>query len=589
MNLPEWNFENYYKGPDDPLIITRMNEATEKSEKFGRHRGKIANYSATQIYELIQEIEEIYDIVSPIAMFSHLLVAKDSQNINYQQFSSMINEKITKLQNNLVFVDIELNNLDDKRFEELVNDSILENYRHYLKDLRKFKPYQLSEEEEQMILLKNQYGRDAFRKLYGELTSSWEFELEVDGKIEKLNGAQLRSMRMNADKNIREKAMNLFFNRYRENKIVIVNIFNSLFKDYYIENSKRGYPTPITRRNLSNEIDDEIVKVLEETTTASYPNIVHRYYKLKKKILNMDELKLSDIYAPLPNVDKKYSWDEAINIVLNAFGEFDSEFRSIVERMIEENRIDAPPAPGKRGGAFCAGASPKEWPWVFLNFTGNINDISTLSHELGHAIHSVLGMVQTPINFDISLVTAEVASVFSEMIFTDYMLNKMEMSKEEKIAFISGTIERNIATSHRQNMFHRFELMAHELIKEKLISAEEYCSIYKSELEKMFGDSVKITDEYTWEWSTIPHFLHVYHYVYAYNASNLLVLALYSLYLERGKEFIPQFKKLLSVRKSKTPEEMFNDIGINIRDPKFWNKGLNYLEGMIDQLEELLE
>ena len=331
------------------------------------------------------------------------------------------------------------------------------------------------------------------------------------------------------------------------------------------------------------------MEVLGEATTNSYPNIVHRYYKLKKKILGLEELTLADIYAPIPEVNKKYSWEEAENLVLDSFGEFDQEFRDIVQRMLNEKRVDAPPSLGKRGGAFCAGSSPKEYPWVFLNYNENVGDISTLAHELGHAIHSVLGMKQTQLNFGLSLVTAEVASVFSEMIFSDYMLTKTNMTKEEKIAFISKTLEGNIATSHRQNMFYNFEIMTHELIKEKIITTDEYCDIYESELKKMFGDSVTIPKEYRWEWSSIPHFISVYHYVYAYNRSNLLVLAVYVLYLEEGESFIPKFKKLLTARKAETPEDMLNEIGIDIRDKSFWNKGLNYLEGMIDQLEELLE
>ncbi len=445
------------------------------------------------------------------------------------------------------------------------------------------------EEEEQMIILKNQYGKNGYNKLYSELVASWEFEMEVDGEIKKLSGPQIRALRMHPDKEVRRKAMKLFFNKYEENKLVIVSIFNNMFKDYYVENQKRGYPTPITRRNMYNEIDDDTVKVLERATTKSYPKLVHRYYKMKKDIIGIDELTLADIYAPLPSVDTKYSWNEAVDLITNAFGEFDKEFKDIFVKMLEDKRIDAPPQTGKRGGALCAGATPNEWPWVFMNYQEKIGDISTLAHEMGHAVHSVLGMIQSPLNFGISLVTAEVASVFSEMILTDYMLNNVEMSKEEKISFLSATIESNFATSHRQNMFHSWEVMVHELIKEKLITADEYCDIYESEIKKMFGDSVLMTPEYRWEWSTIPHFLAVHHYVYAYNMSNLLVLGLYGIYLERGKEFIPEFKKLLAVRKAKTPEEMLRDIGIDIKDPEFWDKGLTYLEGMVDQLETLLK
>lgn len=590
--LPEWDFSPYYSGVEDPKVREKMSQATNMAKMINdTYRGKVSKgeYTSEEIKELLIKVEDVFEIVYPISMYSRLLTAKDSQNNDYKQFVSEIQEKATKIYNTLVFIGLELNKLDDEKFISYQDDPVLSNYKHYLQDLRISKPYQLVEEAEQTIIMKDQYGKNAWQKLYQDLTSSWTFEMEINGEIKTLTGPEMRALRMNPDPDIRRRAMKIFFNKYEENKLVIVNIFNNLFKDYSIENQKRGYPTPITRRNLGNEIDDEIVKVLGNATSNSYSKLVHRYYKMKKKIIGIDKLTLADIYAPLPEVTKEYSWDEATDLVLKAFGEFDDEFKGVVEKMIAEKRIDAPTGKGKSGGAFCAGASPKEWPWVLMNYNKNINDISTLAHELGHAVHSVLGMKQSILNFGISLVTAEVASVFSERILADYILNNIEMTKQEKIAYLSGQLESNFATSHRQNMFYQFEMMTHELIKEKILTAEEYCDIYESELKKMFGDSVEIPEEYKWEWSSIPHFTSVFHYVYAYNMSNLLVLALYGLYLERGESFIPQFKKLLAIRKAKTPEEMLSDIGIDIRDEAFWDKGLKYLENMVDQLEKLVE
>lgn len=590
--LPEWDFSPHYSGIEDSKLNSTLNSAFNQAKEFNtEYKGKIVTLSDSAIKEMLQKVEKLMEMVYPISMYASLLTSKYSQNTEYSSFQSKIQEKTTKVFNELVFLSLEINELEDEKFKSMLSSSELENYVHYLTDTRKFKEYQLSEKEEQMIITKNQYGRNGFQKLYSELVASWEFDFEVDGEVKKLSGPQLRAMRMNQNPDVRRRAMKTFFSKYEENKLVITSIFNNLYKDYSLENQKRGYPAPITRRNMNNEIDDETVRVLEEATTASYPRLVHRYYKMKKEIIGIDRLELADIYAPLPTVDKKYSWDDAVDLVTKAFADFDEQFKQIFLDMLANKRIDAPPLPGKRGGAFCAGATPDDpLSWVFLNYQENINDISTLAHEMGHAIHHTLGAeVQTTMNFGISLVTAEVASVFCEMILTDYILNKVELTRDEKISFLSATLESNFATSHRQNMFARFESMAHELSKEKLLSTEEYCDIYQSELEKMFGDAVEITPEFRWEWSTIPHFVQVFHYVYAYNMSNLLVLALYGLYLERGKEFIPQFKKLLAVRKAKTPEDMMTAIGIDIKDPEFWDRGLNYLEGMVDQLEELLK
>ncbi|MHA1911496.1 MAG: M3 family oligoendopeptidase [Candidatus Kariarchaeaceae archaeon] len=587
----QWDFSEHYSGTEDPKIRDGLSNALSIAKNFlEKYKGKMSSsdLSSQTLKEAIESIEEIQEKTYPIVMYSRLLTSKDSQNSDYKQLVSSVQEKSTEIFNYLIFFELELNELDDEIFDKLIQEETLSNYVHYLNDVRKNKPYQLSETEEQMIILKNQYGKDAFQRLYGELTASWVYEMELDGEMKEMTGPEIRSLRMHPEPEVRRTAMKTFFKKYEENSLTLVNIFNNLFKDYFVENRKRKYPSPITRRNMSNEIKDETVKVLEKATTASYPKLVHRYYNLKKKIIGLEELTLADIYAPLPQVARKYDWDETLDLILKAFEGFDPEFREIVQRMVDEKRIDAPPMPGKRGGAFCAGATPHEYPWVFMNHTGNIRDVFTLAHELGHAIHSVLGMKQTIMNFNISLVTAEIASVFGEMILSDYIMKNVEMSKEEKIAMLSGNIEDNFATSHRQNMFHRFELIAHELITEKIMTAEEYCDMYEGELKRMFGDSVTIPEEYRWEWASIPHFLQVYFYVYAYNMSNLLVIALYALYLERGESFIPQFKKLLATRCALTPEEMLSEIGADINDPAFWDRGLEYLEKNLDQLEELL-
>ncbi|MHA2252635.1 MAG: M3 family oligoendopeptidase [Candidatus Kariarchaeaceae archaeon] len=588
----QWDFSKQYEGTADPKIRSILTQALNSADILQEnYKNQIAtgNLSPIKMKKILETVEEIQENVGPITMYSGLLRAKDNQNDEYKQFQSEIQEKTTEIRNKLVFIELELNRIEDTVFTNYLKSESLDNYSHYLTDLRKKKPYQLSEKEEQIIVLKDQYGRRAFQRLYGELVASWKFKIEIQGEQKTLTGPEMRALRMHPEPNVRRESQKQFLTKYEENELILVNIFNNLLKDYFVENTQRGYPSPITRRNLANEIDDEIVKVLETATTASYSNLVHRYYKLKKTIIGIDKLTLADIYAPLPEVTTEYDWDSGVELVLKAFEKFDPEFREITERMINEKRIDAVTGLGKSGGAFCAGASPKEWPWVLLNYTNNIRDVYTLAHELGHAIHSVLGMKQSMFNFGISAVTAEIASVFGEMIITDYILKNVQMTKEERIALISGILESHFITSHRQNMFHRWEVLAHELIKEKVMTGEEYCDIYDAELRRMFGESVEIPEEYKWEWASIPHYITHTHYVYSYNMSNLLVLALYGLYLERGETFIPQFKSMLASRCSKSPEDLFRDIGVNIRDPTFWDKGFNYLEKMIDQLEDLLE
>jgi len=377
--------------------------------------------------------------------------------------------------------------------------------------------------------------------------------------------------------------MKLFFSHHEDNALVINHLYNSLVKDFGIEVGLRGYKNPISMMNTSNDLSDEAIQALNDVTTESY-SLVNRYYKIKAKMLGMDEMTLADIYAPLPQASKTYSFNEAKNLVLEGFKSFDEEFYSLAKSMFDENRIDAPIEPTKRGGAFCASSTPDLKPYVFLNYTGKVRDVSTMAHELGHAIHAMLASDQKLINYHSILPLAETASIFSEMVLTDSLLKK-ESDVEVKKSMLTGKLEDIFASSHRQNMFSSFEIASHAAINEALQSPQDLCDLYEVELKKMFGDSVIFTPEYAWEWSSIPHIFNVPFYVYAYNFGNLLVFALYQQYLEEGESFKPKYKQFLSMGSSASPAEIAALVGADISHPDFWRKSLKYIETLVDQLE----
>ncbi len=444
----------------------------------------------------------------------------------------------------------------------------------------------LSEAEERVINLKDLTGSSAFQKLYNEYTSSYSFEFELDGEIKKMNGSELRSMRMNPDASVRKRAMETFFARHEKDGLILASIYNNIVKDKHIEDELRGFEEPISAMNIHNDLTKEAVEALHQVTTESYA-LVNRYYKLKKKILGLEKLTLADIYAPMPSSSKSYSFDEAKALVLEGFAQFDSEFYDLAKSMFDENRIDAPTTPTKQGGAYCSSSTPDLKPYVFLNFTGKARDVSTMAHELGHAIHAMLSSKQNLGNYHSILPLAETASIFSEMVLTDYFLKK-ETDKDVKIALLTSKLEDILATSHRQNMFSRFEIKAHDAIGKSLLSAEDLSALYKTELEKMFGDAIDYTPEYEWEWSSIPHIYNVPFYVYAYNFGNLLVFALYQQYLEMGVSFIPLYKEFLSSGSSNNPVELAQIVKADITNPKFWRKSIAYIKKLIDELEALV-
>ncbi len=582
-----WDLSELFAGIDDPQIILTLDEGAGLATQFMKqYKGKLATLTPTQLNDAYGQFEAIFSPLYKVSQYVHLVYSTDTSNDLVKSVVAKVDETKSEIGNMVVFFRLELAAMPDPEFEKFIGVPELSNYAYSLAMLRKTAQYNLSEEVEKVINLKDLTGVRALRKLYTDVTSSFQFEFEVDGELRKLNGSELRALRSHKDANVRQAAMKLFFSRYEQEKLTVSSLFNSIVKDYNIEKQLRNYPSPISIMNIGNDLADEAVAALHDVTTESYP-LVHRYYKIKSKLLGLETFTLADIYAPLPKSDSFFTWEEAKEIVLDGFEKFDSEFHQFANDMFVSNRIDAPCLPTKRGGAYCSGSTPDIRPYVFLNYLGKPRDIMTIAHELGHAIHDYYAAKQTLFNFHPILPLAETASVFSEMIVTDLLLKK-ETDRAAKISLLTHKLEDIFATSHRQNMFSRFEMATHDAISDRLLSAPELCEIYDKELKLMFGDSVTFTPEYKWEWAAIPHIFEVPFYVYAYNFGNLLVMALYQKYLQEGASFIPKFKEFLSLGGSASPLDITATVGVDIRDPKFWRLSMDYIESLLSQLEQLL-
>ena len=582
-----WDLNELFAGVDDPQIDVVLKESQTRAEAFVEsYRGKLGDLTAEGLAEAYNTLESISGPLYRLGQYIHLLYAVDTSDDQIKATLAKIEQSSSTTSNLLVFFGLELGNLSDEQFAKFDGAEALADFGYKIAKLRKNAHYNLSEKEEQIINLKDLNGSSAHQKLYNELAASFSFEFELDGEVQTLNGDQLRALRQHPDADVRQRAMKLFFSRYEENALIINHLYNALVKDHGIEVDLRGYESPISTMNSHNDLSDQAIQALNDVTTESYA-LVNRYYKLKAKMLGMKEMTLADIYAPLPQASKVYPFDEAKKLVLDGFKAFDDDFHDKAKAMFDENRIDAPVEPHKRGGAFCSSSTPDLKPYVLLNYTGKVRDVSTMAHELGHAIHAMFSSEQKLMNFHSILPLAETASIFSEMVLTDSLLKKEE-DVEVKKSMLTGKLEDIFASSHRQNMFSSFEVASHAAINDRLQSPQELCDLYTIEIQKMFGDSVTFTPEYAWEWSSIPHIFNVPFYVYAYNFGNLLVLALYQQYLDEGESFKPKYKKFLSMGSSASPADITDIVGADINDPGFWRKSLKYIESLIDQLEELV-
>ena len=590
--LIEWNLSDFYESIDDPQIKKDMDSLLEAAKEFNtKIKGNlnVPELTPSKILNWFIEYEKIGEKAFYLQTYSQLIYSINTLDEEVKVFHSKIEDFTVRIQELTLFFYLELNQISDSKYEELIKAPELSKYVHALKYNRLKKPHQLSEKEEQIILMKDITGVNGFLKLYSEIKSDFMYNFEIDGEMKKLTESELFAFMYQKDKDLRHKALSLIVSKYKTNEKIFTHIFNNILKDWDLESKKKNYKTPISRRNLSNEINDESVDILGKTTTNGY-SVVEKYYNLKKKILRLEELRMSDLYAPVGTIEKKYDYEEALRLIEKVNENFHPEFSKIIKTMQQKGHIDATPRKGKNRGAFCEFGKLKHYPYVFVNYTENVDSVLTLSHELGHAVHAYyIQDEQNFANLGISLAIAEIASVFNEMLILDYLLDT-DLTKEEKVSLLAIFLESNIATSFRQNAFYNFELKIHELIEEKLPMTSEIKDFFVKEMELMFGDSVKnIAEDYANYVFVIPHFLNDPFYVYAYNMSNLLVIALYQIYLEKKDEFVPKFIKLLKVGSSLSPEDMLKLVDIDLSDSSFWGKGIQYLMDKVNELEKLVE
>lgn len=582
-----WDLSDLYLSVDDPQIQIDMDDIHKDAINFtNTYKHKVKDLSVNEFLMSQKQLVNIKTKCYKLHQYISLNTAIDTSNHTLNNLESKIDIFNSEISNLLLFYSLELFNLPDSQKTILLKQDSLKNYFYYLNRGFDNAAHQLTEKEEQIINIKDLTGANACEKLYETLSASFEFQFQKNDQTFTLNGSELRALRQDPDPEIRKRAMEQFFKKYEENKIVYTHLYNTIIKDQQKESSLRGYNSVLEPRAKGQNLSEEIINTLESVTTNSY-DIVQKYYQLKSRLLNK-KLNLSDIYAPLPQAHNTYTYQQSQKIVLDSFKNFDQDFYEKANTMFVENRIHAPVLKNKRGGAFCSGSIPELKPYVMLNFLGRQRDISTMAHELGHAIHDMYAAKQPLRYYHPILPLAETASVFCEMIVTD-TLKKTETDPLAKVNLLCNFLEDAFATSHRQNMFHRFEKHCHEKVKTQVLSSSYLCDKYLEELTLLFGNSVKIDPHYQWEWASIPHIFAYPFYVYAYNFGNLLVFSLYQQWKDEGDSFVVKLKKILMSGSCDSPENITKKAGVDISKAAFWQKSIQFLSDTVNELEVLLD
>ncbi|MFQ6758178.1 MAG: oligoendopeptidase F [Deltaproteobacteria bacterium] len=575
-----WQLADLYQGVDDPKIETDIawceQEAKSLKEQFAT---KVASLDATQLLTLVLRLEKLETLMGRIATFAFLNFTTQIQNAPAGAFLQKIKEAGSRIGRETVFFELEWSKVEDSAASALLADTTLAHYRHHLESMRRYARHLLSMAEETLLIEKAPVGRSSWTNLFEKVMGHLKFGERQRSEEEVLTDLY------SPEREVRSQAADELTEGLKSQLHVLTHIFNTLLAEKMIDDRLRKYDSWVSSMNLYNELEDQTVEVLVGAVTSRY-DMVQRYYRLKKSILGLEELCDYDRYAPLPHLPTTLvDWNTSKEMVLTAFHDFAPEMGEIAGHFFEKKWIHAPILEGKRGGAFAHPCVPEVHPYVMVNYTGSLRDISTVAHELGHGVHQYLAAANGYYNSSTTLVLAETASVFAELLLFNSQVKLLTVPAERR-AFICQKLESIFATVFRQVSMNRFEHAVHNARRESgELSPEQLASHWLTTQRAMFADSVNLREDYGIWWSYIPHFLSTPGYVYSYAFGELLVLALYNLYKEDGGAFVPKYLDLLRAGGSNTPAELLKPFGVNLDDPAFWLGGLTTIDEMLQMVE----
>lgn len=582
--LPEWDLSDLYDAIDAPAIVRDFKKSEKMCLSFAKtYEGKVAKLSAAELHKAITEYEKIADLLGKIGSYAQLIYSKRMDDPAVAQFYQNASEKVTDYSSATLFFTLDLNKIPEPRMKTLLKDKNLAKYAPWIRDVRSFRPYQLDDAIEKLLLEKTVAGRAAWNRLFDETVAGLRFKIGSKD----LTSAEALNLLSQKDGKLRKEAALEIGKVFGKNAGIFTLITNTLAKDKEIEDRWRKFARPISSRNVSNYIEDEVVDALVGAVKKSYPDLSHRYYKLKAKWLGKKQLEFWDRNAPLPfDADRKWKWNDAQELVLSAYTEFSPTLGKIGSQFFKDGWIDAPVHPGKAPGAFAHPTVPSAHPYLLLNYLEKSRDVMTLAHELGHGVHQVLSAKQGALMADTPLTLAETASVFGEQLTFREMLRR-EKNEDLRKALIASKVEDMINTVVRQIAFCEFERMVHDERKKGELSTQRLGEIWMQVQTDSLGPAIKIGGDYKHYWMYIPHFIHSPFYVYAYAFGDCLVNSLYAVYLKSKdkKAFEKKYIEMLKAGGTLRHKELLAPFGLDASKPTFWQQGLDIISDFIDELE----
>jgi oligoendopeptidase F len=581
-DLPRWDLSDLYAGPECEALQSDLKDARDRARALSEsHAGKVASLDGAALGQLIADYEAVQEILGRLTSYAYLRYCTNMEDSETARFFQNLSEAATDISSDLLFLTLELNRIDDDDLTARLAAAPLAHYRPWLRDVRAYRPHQLSDDLERLLHEKQVSGRSSWMRLFDETVAALRFP--VSG--EELTSAEVLNLLSDPDEGRRRAAAKSIGKVFGQNIRTFSLITNTLAKDKETEDKWRKFDRPISERNLSNHVEDEVIDALVEAVKKSYPRLSHRYYDLKARWLGSEKLNYWDRNAPLPeDDDRTIPWPEAVELVLSAYHAFSPQLADVGRQFFDNAWIDVPVEPGKAPGAFAHPTVPSAHPYLLLNYQGKTRDVTTLAHELGHGVHQVLAGPQGALMADTPLTLAETASVFGEQL-TFRALLKAEASPSRRRVMLAGKVEDMLNTVVRQVAFCEFERQVHEQRRAGELTPERLGEIWLSIQAESLGPALHFDDEYRHFWAYIPHFIHSPFYVYAYAFGDCLVNALYAVYQDAGDGFEEKYLAMLSAGGTLRHKELLAPFGLDAGKPDFWSRGLDIVSGFVDQLE----
>jgi oligoendopeptidase F len=560
-----------------------LDDAQRRADAFAAaHAGKVAELDGPALADTMHELATLQELIGRAGSYAMLNFATATADPERGALLQKVQERGTQIETALIFFELEWAALDDERAEDLLAYDGLDFCRHHLRSARRYRPHLLSEPEERIMAEKSLTSSNAWSRLFEEQAAAISVSLPDAEEPVALEIALSRLF--SPDRDERRTTAEAVTAALQPGLRVRGYVLNTLLAEKMVDDRLRSYPHWLASRNLANEASDESVNALIEAVRGRY-ELPRRWYRLKARLLGVDRLADYDRMAAVTDEDEAIAWASAKEMVLDSFGDFAPALADTARAFFDDNRIDAPVRPGKRGGAFCSYTVPSAAPYVLLNYTARRRDVLTLAHELGHGVHAALARHQGVFHFATPLTLAETASVFGETLVFGRLLEEAP-TPASRLGLLAESIEGSIATVFRQVAMNRFEHLAHTTRREQgELSLDRIGDLWAESQEELLGDAVEVTEGYRSWWSYVPHFINTPGYVYAYAYGQLLALAVYGRYEEVGADFVPSYLELLSAGGSMPPEELGRIVGIDLADPGFWDRGLDLVERQLDAAE----